>query len=38
MELIPTILLRFRKKEIGVIYDIRKAFQMLEVREADRDF
>jgi len=38
MELVPTILLRFRMNEIGVIADIRKAFQMIEVRETDRDF
>jgi len=38
IELIPAILLRFRRNEIGVTADIRKAFQMIEVREADREF
>jgi len=38
IELIPTILLRFRQKRIGVISDIRKAFQMIEIHERDRDY
>jgi len=38
IELLPAILLRFRRKEIGVTADIRKALQMIEVREADREF
>ncbi|XP_021967699.1 uncharacterized protein LOC110862800 [Folsomia candida] len=38
MELIPSILLRFREKKIGAISDIRKALQMIEVKEEDRDF
>lgn len=38
IELIPALLLRFRLKKIGVISDIRKAFQMIEVAAADRDF
>jgi len=38
VELLPTILLRFRENRIGVIADIRKAFQMIEVEDADRDF
>ena len=38
MELIPTILLRFREHKVGVISDIRKAFQMIEVEEEDRNF
>jgi len=38
VELLPAVLLRFRENRIGVIADIRKAFQMIEVREADRDF
>lgn len=38
LELIPSLLLRFRQKKIGVISDIRKAFQMVEVAEEDRDF
>ena len=38
LELLPTILLRFREGKIGVTADIRKAFQMIEVNESDRDF
>jgi len=38
LELIPSILLRFREKEVGVISDIRKAFQMISVAEADKNF
>ena len=38
IELIPAILLQFRRNEIGVTADIRKAFQMIEVQENDRDF
>jgi hypothetical protein len=38
LELIPSILLRFREKKIGVTADIRKAFQMIEIAESDRDF
>ena len=38
LELLPTILLRFRENKIGVIADIRKAFQMIEVNEHDRDY
>ncbi|OXA42316.1 hypothetical protein Fcan01_22920 [Folsomia candida] len=38
LELIPAILLRFREKKIGVISDIRKAFQMIEVAKPDQDF
>ncbi|XP_021960214.1 uncharacterized protein LOC110856080 [Folsomia candida] len=38
MELIPSILLRFRENEIGVVSDIRKAFQMIEIKPPDRDF
>ena len=38
LELLPTILLRFRENKIGVVADIRKAFQMIEVAEKDRDF
>ena len=38
LELLPTILLRFRENRIGVIADIRKAFQMIQVNESDRDF
>lgn len=35
---IPELLMRFREKKIGIISDIRKAFQMIEVQEKDRDF
>lgn len=38
LELIPSILMRFRERRIGVISDIRKAFQMIAVDPADRDF
>jgi len=38
LELIPSILLRFRMGRIGVIADIRKAFLMINVNEEDRDF
>lgn len=38
LELIPSILLRFREKKIGVISDIRKAFQMISVAEEDRNY
>jgi hypothetical protein len=35
LELIPSILLRFREKNIGVTADIRKAFQMIEIEERE---
>jgi hypothetical protein len=38
LELIPSILLRFRKHQIGFVSDIRKAFQMINVDEGDQDF
>ncbi|GFW77336.1 integrase catalytic domain-containing protein [Trichonephila clavipes] len=38
IEVIPTILNRFRKYKIGVISDIEKAFLWIGVREQDRDF
>ncbi|OXA47143.1 Cellular nucleic acid-binding protein [Folsomia candida] len=38
LELIPSILLRFREKKVGVISDIRKAFQMIGVAEEDRKY
>ena len=38
LELLPKVLLRFRQYGIGVIADIRKAFQMIEVDERDRDY
>jgi hypothetical protein len=38
LDLIPSILLRFREGKLGVISDIRKAFLMLDVHEKDRDF
>ncbi|XP_056633384.1 uncharacterized protein LOC130442982 [Diorhabda sublineata] len=37
VELIPSILLRFRLNAIGVISDIRKAFLQISVSEKDRD-
>ena len=38
MELIPSILMRFRENKIGIISDIRKAFLMVGVEEEDRNF
>jgi len=38
LELIPSIILRFREKKIGIIADTRKAFKMVEVKKEDRDF
>jgi hypothetical protein len=38
LELIPSILLRFRRGRIGVVADIRKAFQMITVAEEDRNY
>ena len=38
MELIPSVLLRFRENAIGVTSDIRKAFLQISVRSEDRDF
>ncbi|OXA44497.1 uncharacterized protein LOC110857830 [Folsomia candida] len=38
IELIPSVLHRFRERRFGVVSDIRKAFQMIEVREEDRDY
>ncbi|UYV67111.1 hypothetical protein LAZ67_4003911 [Cordylochernes scorpioides] len=38
LEKIPEILIRFREKGIGVIADIRKAFQMITVQLQDQDF
>lgn len=37
MELIPVLLIRFRRGRLGITSDIRKAFQILEVDECDRD-
>lgn len=37
LEAVPAILLRFRQNQIGMAADIRKAFQMIEVDEKDRD-
>ena len=38
LQLLPDIILRFRKENIGFVSDIRKAFQMIEISERDRDF
>jgi hypothetical protein len=37
LELIPSILMRFRMGRIGVTSDIRKAFLIIELNEEDRD-
>ena len=38
LEEIPRVLMRFRKEDIGVISDIRKAFLQISVEKSDRDF
>lgn len=38
LELILSILLRFRREKVGAIADIRKAFQMIQVDQGDRKF
>jgi len=38
IEIIPTILLRFRLHQIGIIVDIRNAFLQISLCEGDRDF
>ena len=38
LQLIPSILTRFREKKIGVTADIRKAFQMVGVVKEDRNY
>ncbi|XP_043496428.1 uncharacterized protein LOC122520404 [Polistes fuscatus] len=38
IELIPTVLQRFRKGKIGIISDIRKAFLQIGINANDRDF
>ncbi len=38
IERIPTMLLRFGEKKVGVSSDIRKAFQMIKVKEDDQIF
>ncbi|GBM00954.1 hypothetical protein AVEN_6294-1, partial [Araneus ventricosus] len=38
IEEIPSILLRFREKCIGVTSDIRRAFLQIELKKEDRDF
>lgn len=38
IELIPSILLRFRENKIGVISDIKKAFLQISIQPSDRDF
>lgn len=38
IEFIPVMMLRFGEEEIGVSADIRKAFQMVKVKEADQQF
>lgn len=36
IELLPATIIRFRENRIGVIADIRKAFQMIEVHDGDQ--
>jgi len=38
IEIIPAILLRFRRHQIGIIADIRKAFLQINLCEGDRNF
>ena len=38
IELIPSILLRFRKKAIGITADIKSAFLQINVNSEDRDY
>lgn len=38
IELIPSMLMRFRQNKIGVISDIAKAFLQIGINEDDRDF
>ncbi|XP_035232026.1 uncharacterized protein LOC118203844 [Stegodyphus dumicola] len=38
IEIIPSILNRFRKNYVGVTSDIEKAFLQISIREKDRDF
>lgn len=38
LELIPNLLIKFRKEKIGVTSDIRKAFLQVSVNEEERDF
>lgn len=38
IELIPSLLIRFRERRLGVVSDIRKAFLQISVNENDRNF
>ncbi|XP_018378084.1 PREDICTED: uncharacterized protein LOC108770847 [Trachymyrmex cornetzi] len=38
IELIPTLLLRFREKRIGAIMDIRRAFLQISITPKERDY
>ncbi|GFU38167.1 pro-Pol polyprotein [Trichonephila clavipes] len=38
LELIPSLLVRFREKRIGVISDIKRAFLQISIAEEDRDY
>ncbi|XP_054713054.1 uncharacterized protein LOC129222564 [Uloborus diversus] len=38
IEEVPPLLMRFRKREIGVVSDIRKAFLQISVAEEDQDY
>lgn len=38
IELIPSLLLKFRLNRLGVIADIKRAFLQISVHQADRDY
>lgn len=38
LESLPSMLIKFRMKTVGVLSDVRKAFLMIEVDEADREY
>jgi hypothetical protein len=38
LEVIPSIISRFRWRKIGVVSDIRKAFLQIQVKDEDRDY
>lgn len=38
IELLPSVIMRFRENRLGVVADIRKAFQMIVIAEEDQDY